>query len=235
MAPSTVRKYIETILHKETNSLRTKKISNKDIVLTEEQLEVLYGSLLGDLNIGINWKNARVSITHGTGQEDYFDNKCKVFNNLLGKIDRTPRFDKRTNKYYNRYYVRLLSHPKFTEIYNECYKNGIKIVTLDWLNKITPRGLAYWFMDDGNKTGTLATNSFSYEEVKLIQTWFKDKYNINTSIECQENKRGAQYLIYILANSKPIMYNLIKDYIIPSMAYKFENWNLKSRGFRETP
>lgn len=224
MVPSTVRKYLKQN-NLETHSLRTKRISEKDIILTQEQIEVIYGSLLGDMNIGINWKNARITITHGTGQEEYFDHKCSIFKNILGKVNKTPRFDKRTNKYYNRYSVRLLSHPIFTKIYNECYINGVKTVTKEWLNKITPRGLAFWFMDDGNNRGILAVNSFSYEECLLIQQWFKDTYNISTTIEHQKNKGGIQYILYIKAESRPTFYKLVEPYIIPSMQYKFKNWN----------
>ena len=80
-------------------------------------------------------------------------------------------------------------------------------------------------MDDGCNSGELATNSFSYEEVSLIKDWFKTKYNINTTIHHQKNKSGVQYLIYILVESRHRFYELVKPYIIPSMEYKFKNWN----------
>lgn len=224
MNAATVRKYLsENGL--ESCSERTKSITKKELILTNEQLDILYGSLLGDMSIGINYKNARPSITHGTGQEEYFDYKCSFFKDILGNVCRTPRYDKRTGKYYERYSVRLLAHPLFTEMYNMCYPNRIKTVTQEWLDKITPRGLAFWFMDDGTNSGVLATNSFSYEEVLLIKNWFKDKYNINTSINTHKVKSGVQYTIYILTDSRPTFYNLVKPYIIPSMEYKFKNWN----------
>lgn len=225
MSPTTIRKYTTKVLNLVSNSERTKQIKNKDLILTNEQLEVLYGSLLGDMNIGINWKNARVSISHGGKQEEYFDHKCNIFKNILGKVNKTTRYDKRTNKYYNSYKVKLLSHPIFTEMYRELYPNGVKTISIEWLDRLTPKSIVFWFMDDGTNNGVLATNCFSYEECLLIQKWFKDKWNINTSLQHQKNKGGLQYLIYILAESKPIFYNLIKPYIIPSMEYKFKNWN----------
>lgn len=39
-------------------------------------------------------------------------------------------------------------------------KNGIKTITKSWLNKLTERSLAFWFMDDGSNSGILATNCF---------------------------------------------------------------------------
>lgn len=224
MNAATVRKYLSNN-NLESCSERSKSITNKELNLTEEQLDLLYGSLLGDMSISINWKNARPSINHGTGQEEYFDHKCTIFQGLLGNICKTPRYDKRTDKYYDRFSVRLLAHPKFTELYHFCYPHGVKTVTKEWLDKITPRALAFWFMDDGTNSGIIATNSFSYKEIELIQNWFAKKYNIQTTIHHQKNKSGVQYMIYIKTASRPTFYNLVRQYIIPSMEYKLKNWN----------
>lgn len=222
MSPTTVRKYTYKI-GKNTNSVREKPLE-KNIELTDIQLEVLYGSLLGDASIGMQWNEARVSFNQGGDQEAYFDYKCSFFKSLLGKVSKTDRYDKRTNKLYHKYAVRLKCHKYFTRMYNELYPNGVKTVSKEWLDKITPRGLAFWYMDDGTNNGVLATNSFSYEECLLIQTWFKERYNIDVTIQHQKNKSGIQYLIYIKSCSRSIFYKLVKPYIIPEMEYKFKNW-----------
>lgn len=221
MSPTTARKYTKQ-LGLETNSIKSKGIDNKEVQLTEEQEEVLYGSLLGDMYIGINGKLPRVSINHSGDQEEYFDHKCEIFKNLLGKVNKTPRYDKRTQKYYNRYAVRLLAHPIFQEFYNNLYKDGIKIITKEWLNKVTPRGLAFWFMDDGCNAGTLATNCFTEEECELVRTWLEETYNIKTTLHKAANN---QHVIYIKSESRPTFYNLVSPYFIPSMMYKLHNWN----------
>lgn len=221
MSPTTARKYTKQ-LGLETNSIKSKGIDNKEVQLTEEQEEVLYDSLLGDMYIGINGKLPRVSINHGGDQEEYFDHKCEIFKNLLGKVNKTPRYDKRTQKYYNRYAVRLLAHPIFQEFYNNLYKDGIKIITKEWLNKVTPRGLAFWFMDDGCNAGTLATNCFTEEECELVRTWLEETYNIKTTLHKTANN---QHVIYIKSESRPTFYNLVSPYFIPSMMYKLHNWN----------
>lgn len=210
--------------------------NKEDIKLTEEQWEVLYGSLLGDMTIEKpTGKNARPVISHGGEQEAYFDYKCKLFENLIGKINKNERFDKRTNKYYHKYQVKFFTHPIYTKLREELYPNGVKTVSQKWLDKITPKGLAFWFMDDGNNSGVLATNSFSYEECKLIKDWLKDKWNMEVTIEHQKGKSGVQYVIYFTSSAKKILYNLIKPYIIPEMTYKIQGWILKSRELRETP
>ena len=105
-------------------------------------------------------KLLELHVSGKTCQEAYFDHKCTIFDGLLGKISKTPRYDKRTNKYYNKFAVRLLSH----STYNKLYVNGIKTLTREWLDKVTPRGLAFWFMDV-----ILATNCFTLDECKTIQ------------------------------------------------------------------
>lgn len=234
MSPMTSRKYTK-ILGEDTNSIKTKSIDKKPLELTQEQEEVLYGSLLGDMCLSTTSNLYRVHINHGGEQEAYFDHKCKIFNNILGKVDKSPRYDKRTQKYYNRYAVRLLAHPKFKELYDLMYVNGVKTVTKEWLDHITPRGLAFWFMDDGTNSGVLATNSFSLNECILIKDWFKEKWDIDCTIQTQKSKKNFQYTIYIRTKSRERFYDLVIPYFIPSMLYKLNNWNPKSRELRETP
>lgn len=224
ISPTTVRKYTYELGY-DTNSERTKTLTNKEIELTQIQLEVLYGSLLGDMSLDTNWKNTRPTISQGGEQEEYFDHKCNIFKNLIGKPSKEDRYDKRTDKWYRKYSVRFLTNPIYNKIKEELYPNGIKTITKDYLEKITPRSLAFWFMDDGTNSGTIATNCFSLSECKLIVQWFKEKWNIECSIQKSKNAVDRQYLVYIKKQSRPIFYNLVIPYFIPSMLYKLNNWN----------
>lgn len=221
---TTVRKYTYELGY-DTNSARTKTLTNKNLQLTEEQWEVLYGSLLGDMSIDTNWKNSRLIISQGGEQEEYFDYKCEIFKNLIGKPSKEDRYDKRTNKWYHKYYVKFLTNPIYTKLKEELYPNNIKTVTKDWLNKVTPRGLAFWFMDDGTNCGTIATNSFNKDECLLIVDWFKEKWGIECTLQSSNNNGNKQYLVYIKNESRPKLYSLISPYFIPSMMYKLKNWN----------
>ena len=221
---TTVRKYTYELGY-DTNSERTKTLTNKNIQLTEEQWEVLYGSLLGDMTIDVNWKNARPIISQGGKQEEYFDYKCEIFKNLIGKPSKEDRYDKRTDKWYHKYQVKFLTNPIYTELREKLYPNNVKTVTKEWLEKVTPRGLAFWFMDDGTNSGAIATNSFSKEECELIVNWFKEKWNIDCSLQSSTINGHKQYLVYIKKASRPTFYNLTSEYFIPSMLYKIENWN----------
>lgn len=230
ISPTTARKYTKEILNRQTNSVKHHRVAS--IELTQEQLEVLYGSLLGDMCITKSKNLCRVCINHGGDQEAYFDHKCAIFDGLLGKISKTPRYDKRTNKYYNKFTVRLLSHSTYNKLYDQLYINGVKTLTREWLDKVTPRGLAFWFMDDGCNSGTLATNCFTLDECETIQRWLKEVYNVDTTLQKAPNE---QYVVYIKSSSRRTFYNIVIPYIIPSMLYKLNNWNLKPCELRETP
>lgn len=222
ISKTTARKYTNIYLKAETNSIKKKPIFNTDLHLTEEQLDLIYGSLLGDMSIDRHSKLCRLAISHGGQQEEYFDHKCNLLSNIIGKIVKKPRYDKRTNKEYIKLSARTLSHKIFNSLYNELYIDGVKQVTEKWLNKLTPRALAYWYMDDGSNSGVLATNCFSLKEVELIQRWFKSTYNIITTIELQKN----QPVLYFTRSAKQIFYDLTNKYFLPSMQYKILNWNL---------
>lgn len=224
LSPTTARKYTYELGY-DTNSQRIKTLTKKNIKLTQEQWEVLYGSLLGDMSIDTNQKNARPIISQGGNQEEYFDHKCKIFSNLIGKPSKTNRYDRRTSKWYHKYYVKFLTNPIYTKLKEELYPNGVKTVTKEWLNKVTSKGLAFWFMDDGTNSGEIATNSFSKEECLLIIDWFKEKWGITCTLHTTHNNGNEQYIVYIIKKSRPIFYNLVVPYFIPSMLYKLKNWN----------
>lgn len=80
-------------------------------------------------------------------------------------------------------------------------------------------------MDDGSYNGTLATNCFSDEECELIQKWFKEKWDIEVTIEHQKGNGRQQPIIYFPRPAKIKFYNIVKSYIIPEMEYKFKDWN----------
>lgn len=229
--PTTVRKIL-TDKGIDSNSVKAKSILNTKLDLTDEQKAILYGTLLGDASIGMQSNEARITFIQGHGQEAYFDLKCSKFPGLLGKINKTPRFDKRINKYLDRYTVRSLCHPVFTAMYKELYPNGIKTVTREWLNKLTPESLAYWFMDDGSNCGALCTNCFSYDEHLIMQEYFREAWNINVTIQRSYN----QFMLYFPKPEKVKFAQLIKPYVIESMSYKIKNWiPEKSCELRENP
>lgn len=216
-----VRRCTTKVLGLETNSVKAKKI--KDVNLTDEQLEIIYGGLLGDMCVSKTQKLARLTLSQGGGHEEYFDHLCSKFPGLLGRVNKTPRFDNRTKLFYNKFAVKFLAHETYLKIHNLCYPNGIKTVSKEWTDKLTARSIAYWFMDDGAKNGIFATNGFTKEDVELLQEMMLEKFNIRTCVKKVTLKDPAkdQYLLIVFKDDLYFFEKLIEPYVVKSMRYKF--------------
>jgi len=202
---------------------RTDNFSEQEHVLTDLQEQFIYGSLLGDLNIGKpndKHPNCRLYIVHSQKQEKLFMKKVELLGEFMGAYkltNLTP--DKRTGKVYATYRGNSKVHPIFNKIRNLLYINDTKTITQKFLDKIhSPIALAYWFMDDGSNDGVLATNSFTLPELEMLQNWLKQKWDVSTTL--QKNK--SNFVIYIRQDSRKHFEELIFPYIIPSMYYKLK-------------
>jgi hypothetical protein len=82
-------------------------------------------------------------------------------------------------------WFRTYRHEIFTNYYNEFYKDGKKIVPLNFISNLNEKSLAYWFMDDGHKTKfgyVLNTQSFTLEECSFLSNLLNKKFNLLVSI-----------------------------------------------------
>ena len=89
---------------------------------------------------------------------------------------------------------------------------------------LTPRGLAYWYMDDGAQKWRgrslgvrLCTDGFTHDEVRRLAAVLTAKFNLNTSLQ----KKGGSFRIYISSYSYDILRATIYHHLLTSMLYKF--------------
>ena len=93
---------------------------------------------------------------------------------------------------------------------------------------LTERGLAYWFMDDGDSyTKTRShlryyrfnTQSFLLSDQERLVEALRDNFGIHASIQ----KHYSYYTLYIRSSSTERFVNLIRPYIHPCFDYKIQN------------
>ena len=188
------------------------------LTITREQEEIIFGSLLGDMCIAKHANNYRGLETHSVKQEAYIKYKQALLYPLCGVL-----LDAKTkigDKIYNKKMFSIrpnLNLKKFYEMFY--YRENHKKDVPKNLSLLTPRAIAFWFMDDGfhvsnsKKSLGFSTCSFSLEGLLRLQKYFSKVFKIDTII------RKNFYLI-IRANSYETFCNLVKPYIIPSMLYK---------------
>jgi len=183
---------------------------------TEDEFQVLYGGLLGDSHLSRVSNNAQGSFNHCIKQLEYAKYKQEFLKRFTNPIKIVNKYDKRVNKSYQQCYCYIKGSTALNALYDKIYQNKIKYIDKELLYSLNPLGLAIWFMDDGSYDPygyILCTDSFSKDDLSLIQKFFKEKYNIETSI--RKNNE-----IYIKASSRETFKSLIKPYIHESMLYK---------------
>tara|TARA_B100000927_G_scaffold134143_1_gene108160 strand:- start:827 stop:3415 length:2589 start_codon:yes stop_codon:yes gene_type:complete len=186
--------------------------------LNDDQLQIIYGSYLGDGHIDITKKNRyRLRIIHCEKQKDYCNWKAKMFGiNNLNYIEKNGYSQKSAYSFQTKIFDLEYNIPK----------NAKEVP--DWLlDKLDIKGISIWFMDDGsnqikyNKNGTISnfisihTNNFNYEIQEKFVNKFK-KYDIDCSIRKTKN---YYYINFNKENSDKLL-NLIKPYIHPCFNYK---------------
>lgn len=192
-------------------------------------LSIFIGSLLGNAHAQYFNDETRICFY----QENTHKNSLLYLYNLIlneggdycTKIE--PKIQTKLSKYgkkrkyiiFNTYYFNNLNW-----IYNAFYnKEGKKIVPNEIVLKyLSPLALAIWIMDNGYKTKNglnIATNVFTYIEIKKLCNILNTKYKLSTNIHSANILN--QYIINIPKKDVNKIYLICKDHIHPSMKYKF--------------
>ncbi len=199
----------------------------KNITLSQDEMSVILGGLLGDAHLRTDNQNA-ITFRHCKKQKEYIEWKYDILKNISTKISNLIdqngfeyiRFSVGSNKY--------LRNNLYSPLKVLIYENGIKTVNRKWLNMLTPLSLAVWWMDDGNlsihkgnRYGKLCTNCFSKKEHQLIKQYFKVVWKIDIQIKLEKNK---YYFCRFNVENLKRLFVIIYPYIIqiPSMIYKID-------------
>lgn len=193
--------------------------------VTKKQKNLLKAIALGD-----GWidKNGQLSVFHSEKQKDYVEYKF----NLLKSLCTTSEIIKRISNDTVQYGFRIKVIPYTKLLRRILYKEGIKTISLKYLNSFTKLELAIWWMDDGscstkynkatkNIKGTVSTLStqMSKEQNQIIIDYFKNTFDISFG----QRKMKNHYSLICGTKEGRKLQKLLIDYVIPSLQYKLSN------------
>lgn len=181
--------------------------------LNSDQLQAVYGSILGDGCFNTRENGSRyLSVIHGETQKKYLMYKANIFNADVRKLEKNGFSQKPAYVFH----TRLIS-----ELYGEKKSTIKKLV----LNKIDVRGLAVWYMDDGNKStsadvATLHTESWETKDIEFAVSRLCSM-GYECHIQAANKKDGRKFnVIYLTAKGFKRFSKDIAPFAHPTMKYK---------------
>jgi LAGLIDADG DNA endonuclease family. len=210
------------------NSSKIKEYKHSLIDLTKDQKETAIGLLLGDASLQSQnkGKTYRIKFEWGDRNKAYAMHIFKLFDEwILSQPHKKSRISPNGNIVIN-WGFQTISHEAFNYLADLFLKQKHKgIVENLILDHLTPRSLAYWFMDDGGKLDynknsknysvVLNTQSFTNLEVELMSEQLSGKFNLLCEVRSNKKK-----IIVIKNSSYQAFYNLIDPYLVNEMRYK---------------
>jgi len=194
---------------------------NPSLLLTNEEHDLIIGSLLGDASVRQREQNCCFRVAHSIKQKDYIKLKFDILNNFnFSEYCEKKRIINKREVYM--IYLGTKTHQVFNYYRNLFYKNNIKQVTMELFGQLNPRSLAIWICDDGSYSTKqryiiLCTNSFSLEEHKLMKKFFNEEFGLDPTIGFRDEK--YYYLRFKQEDSKKLI-EIIRPFIPGCMLYK---------------
>ena len=203
-----------------SNEIEAYKLKLK---LTREQRDVLVGLLLGDAHLETQnrGKTYRLKIEYSSRSREYCDHIYEIFREWVLTPPRRKLVNSNGHHSTNVAFS-TVSHAAFRFYAQQFYMEGKKKVPSMIKKLLSPRGLAYWYMDDGSmkskqsKGLILNTQGFDRQELKILIKVLEEKFGLDV----RERRQSDGYQIYISGNSFERFLALVDDWVIPSTRYK---------------
>lgn len=198
--------------------MRTTPREVQDRCLTQEQQEVLTGTLLGDGSLPVHGRYPRLFVKHKADHEALAMFKYEMFREFISMPPH--RFDQRLDG-HNYPCVQFVTrtNAEFSAWRRRFYRGRRKIVPVDIARDLLPLALAVWLMDDGaaDYAGlTFQTHSFTRAETNRLAAVLRRKYDLRTSVRAN---RGS-WIVYVYAEGMPRIQEIVAPHILPEFEYK---------------
>lgn len=198
--------------------------------MTPEEESFIYGSLLGDGCLTRPTTGTpRFMFTHGAPQKAYAEHKVEVLSRFGASLRRVENAGFGDLSYQGR----TSCMPIFEGVWDVVRRDGKKRVTSEWLSKVDPRGLAYWFMDDGSvqrnrharnrgtvSSAALHTEGFSEQENHLLSDFLREEHGVKAQVKPTRD----YFYLYLPRVEANALVGLVQPYLHESMLYKGVTW-----------
>src|SRR5580700_8988137 len=181
--------------------------------LSEQQLQLILGSLMGDGNLSPNRKGrsgTRFRMGHGAKQAAYLDWKAS----LLGNIQCS-----RTVNAKGAVFADFTPLPELADLHDAVYfGDGKKHLSWEFLKALTPLALGVWYMDDGSFTqrskgvqertrgGTgrveICVEAMSAGSRERLAQYLRDTHGLNVRLRLSGARRTAVLVFTTAASDK---------------------------------
>ena len=204
---------------------------------------LILGLLIGDGTICKHNNSCQMKLHHGRGMKEYIEWKVKLLDEYgikHGKINTVYCSTNFTNSEKRESsYVWLSSHMFYNVLRRVIYTEYGKVFSRKLLNRLTPLGLAIWYMDDGSlnfKKHYLKDGSKKIHGIFLriscclpktiLQTYvdyFKEVWGISFYMY-HEGKKQDSYSLNCGTNEAIKFINIVKPYVeqVKCLRYKVE-------------
>jgi recombination protein RecA len=195
--------------------------------LSDVQWEVILGGLMGDgaLSPNQNGLAARFRFGHGRKQAVYGDWKASLFENIGVS---------RSTNAKNAVFYDISPLPELAELREAVYIGGKKVLSEEYLKRLTPLSLAIWYMDDasfvirskglqertrgGSGQAEICVEALDVSSRERLAAYLQDVWGIRATL-ITRGKLRVSYLRFPTAETAKLQ-ALIAPFVHPSMAYK---------------
>ena len=188
--------------------------------LSPMQWEAVRGSLLGDTCLGgprqPYLRGVRIRLGHGSKQAEYMRWKTSLFANIPGSYWQR---DSGKSFWDSTPLVELF------DIWRDVYRSGAKHFSDQYLEQLTPLGLALWYMDDGGFTlrgkvesGRVAfcVQAMDVDTQVRLQRMLSNRYGVESSLRTI----AGQAVLRMERDATDRFHAVIAPHVHPSMEAK---------------
>ena len=196
----------------------------KLLVLTPTQRETLVGLLLGDacLETQNRGRTYRLKVEQGAHHEAYVRHLYELFQPWVLSPPRSKRCVASNGSETTSWVFQTVSHQAFRFYAHQFYGEVGKLVPKLIHRWLTPRGLAFWFMDDGSMKSSQSkgvifnTHAFGRRDVERLIRALSSCFALRAKLRRQKDG----YQIYVSGSSFEDFVKLVDAYMIPEMRHK---------------